>query len=231
MPEVVRGDRGLVRRQGLAALPHAKPRLRGPRTLREAVDDVAEVGERVRVRLAIAIARAALAEVRHAEMVLDLGEIRARRMHPLEVAEGGDRFGVPLAQVIGLGELQLRILGVRVEGVLVEERLVPVGRELVRLVVEGVIGLAPELVTPSQRRMARDGSRSICGSQTIDERAPGAGLAERRARRTSMAARPSARTCACAVGPSAASVTVAAQATAQAIVQASSAACTLAIEQ
>ena len=108
-------------------------------------------------------------------MVLDLGEIRARRMHPLEVAEGGDRFGVPLAQVIGLGELQLRILGVRVEGVLVEERLVPVGRELVRLVVEGVIGLAPELVRWQDPFLAGTADRDERDGEHAEPAAHGAG--------------------------------------------------------
>src|SRR6266480_2684455 len=97
-----------------------------PRALREAVDQVAEVGECVRVRLLVAIAGARLGQVRHAEVVLDRGQLRAGRVHALEVAEGRDRLGPALRLVVRERDLQLRRLGVLVEGVLVEELLVAV---------------------------------------------------------------------------------------------------------
>src|SRR2546427_5742263 len=86
--EIVGGDVRLVLGERFAALAHAEARPLRPRALREAVDQVAEVGERVGMRLLVAIAGARLGEVRHAEVVLDRGQLRAGRVHALEVAEG-----------------------------------------------------------------------------------------------------------------------------------------------
>src|SRR5213596_2101639 len=58
--EIVRRDGRLVLGERFAALAHPEPRLLRPRALREAVDQVAEVGERVRMRLLVAIAGARL---------------------------------------------------------------------------------------------------------------------------------------------------------------------------
>src|SRR5437667_1453671 len=166
-PEIVSGDVRLVLGERLAALAHAEARPLRPRALREAVDQVAEVGERIGMRLLVAIAGARLGEVRHAEVVLDRGQLRAGRVHALEVAEGSDRLGPALCLVVRERDLQLRLLGVLVEGVLVEELLVAVDGELVCLDVESVLRLAPELLGRDDRFLAgaperdeRDGERA-----------------------------------------------------------------------
>jgi len=114
------------------------------------------------MRLLVAIAGARLGQVRHAEVVLDRGQLRAGRVHALEVAEGRDRLGPALRLVVRERDLQLRLLGVLVEGVLVEELLVAVDGQLVRLDVEGVFRLSPQLV-------GRD-DRLLSGAPERDER-------------------------------------------------------------
>src|SRR5437016_5506086 len=113
-------------------------------------------------RARAAIAGARLGQVRHAEVVLDRGQLRAGRVHALEVAEGRDRLGPALRLVVRERDLQLRRLGVLVEGVLVEELLVAVDGQLVRLGVEAVLRLSPQL-------LGRD-DRLLSGAPERDER-------------------------------------------------------------
>src|SRR5205814_6393671 len=114
-PEIVSGDVRIVPGERFAALAHAEARPLCPRALREAVDQVAEVSERVGMRLLVAVAGARLGEVRHAEVVLDRRQLRAGRVHALEVAEGGDRLGPALRLVVRKRDLQLRLFSVLVE--------------------------------------------------------------------------------------------------------------------
>jgi hypothetical protein len=79
-------------------------------------------------------------------VVLDRGQLGAGRVHALEIGERGDRLRIARGAEVRVGDLQLRLLGTRVERVLVEERLVLLDRVLVRFLVERRRRLAPQLL-------------------------------------------------------------------------------------
>jgi len=94
-------------------------------------------------------------------------------VHALEVPERGDRLRVAARVVVGLGDLQLGFLGARVEGMLVEERLVALDGELPRLVVEGLLALAPELLRRDDRLLRRARDRDERDGQYDEPTMPG----------------------------------------------------------
>ena len=75
-------------------------------------------------------------------------------MHALEVAVGGDRLGIPIRRVVRVRDLELGLFGVRIERVLIEQRLVLLDRVVVGLVVVRRVAFAPELIGGEGRLLA-----------------------------------------------------------------------------
>jgi hypothetical protein len=94
----------------------------------------------------VAIDRVHLVHVRLGDRVLDLRKAWTRRVGPLEIVKRGDRLGVVLVPVEGLGDPELDLLGPGSSGLVIDELAVPPDGGRVLLVLEVLGGGGVDVV-------------------------------------------------------------------------------------
>ncbi len=128
---IVVADDHLVAREHLAAYQHLVVRERGEVAFRKALFQFLETLERGGGLALILVLAPNLIVVTQPDVVSDELEIFARRMHPLEVVERADRFGVVLLLIVGEADFHLGVFGVGAERESVDHQLIIFDRRLV----------------------------------------------------------------------------------------------------